>query len=81
MHRVGKVRAAFGPPFLVGSGSRITKWLTALMRGVILIQPRRCKPFGPALDGEARKPPAAHTRSKWDGEGSASGAAECQLTR
>ena len=31
--------------------------LTALMRSVIVIQPVRCKPFGPALNGEIRKPP------------------------
>jgi hypothetical protein len=38
-----------------------------------LIQPAGCKAFGPALNGEVRKPPAAHTRSKWDGEGAAFG--------
>jgi hypothetical protein len=44
------------------------------MRGVILIQPPRCRSFGPALNGEIRRePPAAHTRSKWDGEGAAFG--------
>ena len=46
------------------------------MRGVIVIQPARCKPFGPALNGEnqtAANPLAAFVRSKWAGEGAAFG--------
>jgi hypothetical protein len=45
--------------------------LTALMRSVIVIQPVRCKPFGPALNGEIRKPPCgAHPfQVGWGGGG------------
>ena len=53
----------FGRPFRLldyrGAGSNSARYLTALMRGVIVIQSARCKPFGPALSGEIRKPPAA----------------------
>jgi hypothetical protein len=48
--------AAIRLPFFVARSSVLelgaAPWLTALMRGVILIQPARCKPFGPVLSGE-----------------------------
>jgi hypothetical protein len=51
----------FGRPFCLlnyrPTGSNSTPQLTALMRRAIVIQPVRCKPFGPALNGEIRKPP------------------------
>ena len=54
-------RGASAAPFCLlnykPTGSNSTPQLTALMRRVMVIQPVRCKPFGPALSGEIRKPP------------------------
>jgi hypothetical protein len=50
------------------------------MLGFIVIQPPRCKPFGPALNGENQtvaNPLAAFVRSKWVGEGRLSGRPFC----